>query len=1344
MKYIVCLLACLHSFCCAVATEQSFIKLSEIDGRVWLLDSSGQPFFAHGVTHVGYGHNGEDVHEIANALKELGFNSYGYGCPTFLQNDMPYVQDNNRIAEIATYRGKGAKFFDIFDPREKTRMEQEIERVCLANRNNPNLIGYYWTDLAAWPLKNQTETNWVEFIRGLPKSTPGQEKYQEFLATWNGNDDSQRDLGFLRLIAREYFRICGEANRKFDPDHLIFGDRYMFSTLVPEVIQESLPYIDAVAIQPFFNPGFPRKQFDRVHKLTGKPIILCDFNVTFKEEGKNVFGWKPVENADVAGPMYRDYIKEAFKTPYIIGSFWCNPVTQVKPSFYPPGYVKVGIFGEGIKTRPGLSNAIVEANQFIAANTPGKKENSMNVLMIAVDDLRPELNCYGANRLITPNFDRLAASSTRFDRAYCQQAVCGASRLSIMTGVYPSHSGERSFHVRGWRQRHPDLLTLNRHFGANQFKTFGLGKIYHARGGPDADQAGWDQWINIQEKMYADPVNLEQKSTFNIFEPGSTLGSFAEALEVDDDQYADGKRASRAVDLLSDLAESKERFFLSLGFVKPHLPFVAPKKYWDLYDRDEFSTPKNVGIPPGYPNYAANQSAWELQFYDEFKDRTPKEYTDELNRHLLHGYAACVSYTDACLGRVLDALDQTGLAENTIVALWGDHGFKLGDHASWSKHTNFEVDTRVPLLIRVPNKSGGQVSKSLVEMVDLYPTLCELAKIETPPHCQGRSFANLLDSPDSKHRDLALSIYPAEEGISEKVASGLQDTLSDSSDSIGSGYSIRNKNYRYTEWRTRPNQRATASVLTNMQIDPEETTNLIDQPEHAKALLNAKKLLSQRLRENPLKMENKPSSEKPILLLDFEESDSLARNGTSHEARVELVDQTHDGGGKSAAKATVADDATANQFFGTGFMIDPVDLSKSKSLSWWFKADFESSFNLQIHSGSNGNSGISVFPFNSVGSKGQWKRVSAPLSAFAKPPWAKGQANLSNITKIQATAFGNGPYQGRSIWLDSFAIGGEVQEPVQETDDFLQLALDIRRERIKEPKILNRGEPVDMFDGETLNGWFAIPRVYVPRDPRFSTMTGEKLFDEVIKYYENSDGQFNRIANKDRVRDKGVWTVEDGIVIGGQTPGSIAGAYLMSEKKYGDFELTLEANPDYPIDTGIMVRAHKLGSVGFQVLVDNRPNGTIGGFYGNTVGNFFAYPFVFEGDEEPLYKISNIRPGNPNALRFRGGQFPTDYAASLEDFLKVWKPNDWNEIRIRCTGEMPLIETWINGVAIAKIDTATLADVVPNYDPERIFNRIGRKGHIGLEVHDSPTRDRWAPGAKARWRNVRIRELEVE
>lgn len=476
------------------------------------------------------------------------------------------------------------------------------------------------------------------------------------------------------------------------------------------------------------------------------------------------------------------------------------------------------------------------------------------------------------------------------------------------------------------------------------------------------------------------------------------------------------------------------------------------------------------------------------------------------------------------------------------------------------------------------------------------------------------------------------------------------------------------------------------------------------------------------------------------VIIDFEGENPIAGNSTSHKAEVSVVEETPEGGGKFAAKTVVNSAAGTYEYFGIGFQIPATSLSGEGLISFWIKTDIESGFNLQIHSDS-GNT--SVFPFSAIGSKGKWKQITAPLSKFKVPSWANGKpANLNRINKIQVTAFGSGPYDDKFIILDHFVCTSSHGQPTtHQPEDMISKA---RRAKLKTPDILSRGELGEMFDGETLNGWFTIPRVYVPRSEKFDRTPADKLYDAVIKHYEESDGQINRIPNRERVRNQGVWKVEEGVVIGAQVPGTIAGAYLMSEEKFGDFELTLEANPDYPIDTGIMVRAHKLGSVGYQVLVDNRPNGTIGGVYGNSVGGFFAYPFVFDADEQPGNKIANIRAGNPNALQFRGGQFQTDFAASLEEFLSVWKPNDWNEIKIRCTGRLPLIETWINGLPIAKIDTATLADQVPGYDPEAIFERIGRKGHIGLEVHDSPTRDRWAPGAECRWRNVRIRELEVK
>ncbi|MEM0896789.1 MAG: DUF1080 domain-containing protein [Verrucomicrobiota bacterium] len=470
------------------------------------------------------------------------------------------------------------------------------------------------------------------------------------------------------------------------------------------------------------------------------------------------------------------------------------------------------------------------------------------------------------------------------------------------------------------------------------------------------------------------------------------------------------------------------------------------------------------------------------------------------------------------------------------------------------------------------------------------------------------------------------------------------------------------------------------------------------------------------------------------VIIDFEGANPVAGNHLTHDATTTAVNDVPQGGGKTAAKTVVVPNAGARSFFGTGFTFPAKDLAGVGEIRFWLKTDAETSFNFQVHTQSR----ASIHPVSTLGLEpNTWHEFTVPVEGFTKPPWAPQEADWSKIDKIQVTAFGNGPYDGKTILLDQV-----VNKGVRSAATNPIIAKKPRP--LREPVILSRSEPVDMFDGESLDGWFAIPRVYIRKNQQFARIPSNELFDAVIEHYEESDGQINGIPDRERVKNKGVWKVEDGSIIGGQVPETIAGAYLMSEKTYGDFELTLEANPDYPIDTGIMVRAHKLGSVGFQVLIDNRPNGTIGGVFGNSVGSFFAYPFVFDADEAGDFKIANLRPGDPNALKFPGGQFQTDRAATLEEFLEAWNPNDWNEIKIRCTGRMPLIETWINGVPIAKIDTATLADRVPNYDPDDIFERIGRKGHIGLEVHDSPTPDRWAPGAQARWRNIRITELEIK
>ncbi len=457
-----------------------------------------------------------------------------------------------------------------------------------------------------------------------------------------------------------------------------------------------------------------------------------------------------------------------------------------------------------------------------------------NVLFIAVDDLRAELGTYGATTR-TPNFDQLAASGIRFDRAYCVQSVCGASRLAIMGGLYPTKTKEQTYHVDGWRERFPDLLTLQQHFGNQGYSTVGIGKIYHGASGKGVDPENWGEWIKVKAPGYALEESNEATRSHKKRDAAAgkkdlsrSRGPTTESADVADDFYVDGKRADEAVNQLGKLAAKGSPFFLAVGFTKPHLPFVAPKRYWDLYDRDSFSLPDNISWPPGYPDFARNVSAGEMRAYSDYEGKIPTDFSDDLNKRLIHGYHACVSYTDANLGKVLAALESNGLAKNTIVVLWGDHGWKLGDHSSWCKHTNFECDTRVPLIFRVPgSKAGaGKSTKTLVELIDLYPTLCELTGLPIPEHCQGESFAKLFDDLNWKGRDSAYSSYPHGKFI---------------------GHSIRFGKYRYTEWADRKTGKGNGRVLTDLVADPGEETNLVDDPAHTGPLKRGHKMLNERI-----------------------------------------------------------------------------------------------------------------------------------------------------------------------------------------------------------------------------------------------------------------------------------------------------------------------------------------------------------------------------------------------------------------------------------------------------------------------------------------------------------------
>jgi len=465
------------------------------------------------------------------------------------------------------------------------------------------------------------------------------------------------------------------------------------------------------------------------------------------------------------------------------------------------------------------------------------QEKPLNVLFIAIDDMRPEMGFYGG-KAITPNMDRLAATGVVFDRAYCNQAVCGASRVSLMTGLYPEYLGERTYHVTGWRKRWSHIVTMNQHFKSNGYTTIGLGKIYHGSRGPGVDPDHWTRWI-IPEggTEYANPANTALRQKNQRDTDSKRRGPSTESFETGDETHFDGVRALTGARQIAELSKEGKPFFLAVGFTKPHLPFIAPKKYWDLYERDSFHLPGNLSIPPGYPDYARNKNAGELRAYSDIpQGDSPEQFSDELNKTLLHGYHASISYTDRNIGVLLDALDDHGVADNTIVVLWADHGWKLGDHSSWCKHTNFECDTRVPLMIRhpgMPNAKGR--SQSLVELLDLYPTLCDLCGLERPEHLQGKSLVDVLENPGARHLEIAYSSYPHGRGQGQKGVVG---------------HSIRTTEYRYTEWWEKGSDKVVDSVLSHVEKDPGEATSITGAPEIAQALSDRLRIKVMRARKD--------------------------------------------------------------------------------------------------------------------------------------------------------------------------------------------------------------------------------------------------------------------------------------------------------------------------------------------------------------------------------------------------------------------------------------------------------------------------------------------------------------
>ena len=429
-----------------------------------------------------------------------------------------------------------------------------------------------------------------------------------------------------------------------------------------------------------------------------------------------------------------------------------------------------------------------------------------NVLMIALDDLRPALACFGDETAITPNIDRLAKRGMVFQRAYCQQAVCCPSRLSMLTGLRPDT-------IRVWdlkthfREAKPNAVTLPQYFKNSGYHSRSIGKILHGGGKPSKDPESWSippMHDNVRDPKlrYALPENLK----------GNGLKRAAsESAEVPDEHYIDGIVARDSIRVMGELAGNKQPFFLAIGFRKPHLPFNAPKKYWDLYDRKKIPLPKHSEHPLNSPDWATR--SWrELEGYTDIP--SDGKITDAKVRELRHGYYACVSYIDALVGRLIAELERLKLDKNTIVLLYGDHGFHLGEQGLWTKANNYELSTRVPLIVTAIDQPSGS-SDAFVELVDVFPTVCDLAGLPVPSGLEGRSFLPLFDEPNRRWKTAAFSQYPRPLKGNRHSSHG--DVM---------GYTIRTARYRFVEWQNWKTKAVVTRELYNLRDDPHEMKNV--------------------------------------------------------------------------------------------------------------------------------------------------------------------------------------------------------------------------------------------------------------------------------------------------------------------------------------------------------------------------------------------------------------------------------------------------------------------------------------------------------------------------------------
>ncbi len=442
-----------------------------------------------------------------------------------------------------------------------------------------------------------------------------------------------------------------------------------------------------------------------------------------------------------------------------------------------------------------------------------------NVVVFLVDDLRAELGCYGSEAVKSPNIDKLASDGVLFEKAYCQQAICAPSRISLLTGMRPDKLGIYSIFTP-LRSVDKQTVTLPQLFKENGYTTISVGKVFHHT---NDDIENWTVHFPKEPNSYASSKNIALVDSLRASGHKSVKGPAYECIDVRDEAYKDGRTAKNAIETLRKVKD--DNFVMVVGLAKPHLPFNAPKKYWDLYDRKDFNVPLKKN-PNGMSKYAL--TSWnELRGYSGIPQEG--ELDDELSKTLIHGYNACISYIDAQMGKVLNELEELDLRKNTIVILMSDHGWKLGEYGAWCKHTNFEIDVRVPFIVSMnedlsTSRNTNVKSNALVENIDMFPTIAELCGIKMH-NTDGNSIVPLLRNPKKKWDKSAYSLY----GRGNKIM----------------GLTTTDGEWRYTEWRNSSNQEVIDAELYPCHVDfNKQAENLAGLPEYKKIEKRMKEMLS--------------------------------------------------------------------------------------------------------------------------------------------------------------------------------------------------------------------------------------------------------------------------------------------------------------------------------------------------------------------------------------------------------------------------------------------------------------------------------------------------------------------